>query len=101
MVWVHTIDRESTNDRLIRQRGFFSGMVLILAVRALTLVWQFNQSILLVLLVILKPMYNRFLEGNGSREAQFEYDIFYEIRKLCMGNCNRVVTGPLSTTWAL
>jgi predicted PurR-regulated permease PerM len=51
------------NDRLIRQRGFFFGMVLILAVLALILVWQFIQSILLALalVVILKPMYNWFL----------------------------------------
>jgi predicted PurR-regulated permease PerM len=52
------------NDRLIRQRGFFFGMVLILAVLSLILVWQFVQAILLALalVVILKPMYNWFLE---------------------------------------
>ena len=52
------------NDRLIRQRGFFFGMVLVLAVLALILVWQFMQAILLALalVVILKPMYNWFLE---------------------------------------
>ena len=51
------------NDRLIRQRVFFFGMVLILAVLALILVWQFIQSILLAvaMVVILKPMYNWFL----------------------------------------
>ncbi len=52
------------NDRLIRQRAFFFGMVLILVVLALILVWQFIQAILLALalVVILKPMYNWFLE---------------------------------------
>ena len=52
------------NDRLIRQRAFFFGMVLILAVLAIILVWQFVQAILLALalVVILKPMYNWFLE---------------------------------------
>ena len=51
------------NDRLIRQRGFFFGMVLILAVLALILVWQFIQSILLAvaMVVLLKPLYNWFL----------------------------------------
>src|SRR5512139_346702 len=63
------------NDRLIRQRGFFFGMVLILAVLALILVWQFIQAILLALalVVILKPMYNWFLErkwiDGSSRKA--------------------------------
>ncbi len=63
------------NDRLIRQRGFFFGMVLILAVLALILVWQFVQAILLALalVVILKPIYNWFLERKwikgSSRKA--------------------------------
>jgi predicted PurR-regulated permease PerM len=63
------------NDRLIRQRGFFFGMVLILAVLALILVWQFIQAILLALalVVILKPMYSWFLERKwikgSSRKA--------------------------------
>jgi len=63
------------NDRLIRQRGFFFGMVLILVVLALILVWQFIQAILLALalVVILKPMYNWFLERKwikgSSRKA--------------------------------
>lgn len=57
------------NDRLIRQRGFFFGMVLILAVLALILVWQFLQSILLAvaLVVVLKPVYNWFLERKWTK----------------------------------
>lgn len=57
------------NDRLIRQRGFFFGMVLILAVLALILVWQFIQSILLALalVVILKPVYTWFLGKKWTR----------------------------------
>ena len=60
------------NDRLIRQRGFFFGMVLILAVLALILVWQFVQAILLALalVVILKPMYNWFLERKWIKGSQ-------------------------------
>lgn len=62
-------------DRLIRQHAFFFGMVLILTVLALILVWQFVQAILLALalVVILKPMYNWFLERKwikgSSRKA--------------------------------
>jgi hypothetical protein len=63
------------NDRLIRQRGFFFGMILVLAMLALILAWLFIQSILLALalVVILKPMYNWFLErqwiGGSARKA--------------------------------
>ena len=39
-------------DRLIRQLGFFFGMVLILAVLVLILVWEFIQAILLVILIV-------------------------------------------------
>lgn len=57
------------NDRIIRQRGFFFGMVLILAVLALILVWQFIQAILLALalVILLKPLYNRFLGLKWTR----------------------------------
>jgi len=60
------------NDRLVRQRGFFFGMVLILAVLALILVWQFIQSILmaLALVVILKPVHNWFLEKKLTKGKQ-------------------------------
>lgn len=63
------------NNSLVRQRGFFFGMVLLLAVLASILVWQFVQAILLALalVVILKPMYNWFLERKwikgSSRKA--------------------------------
>ncbi len=51
------------DNRLVRQRFFFFGMVAILAVLALLLVWPFTQAILFALafVVILKPMYNWFL----------------------------------------
>ncbi len=60
------------NDRLVRQRGFFFGMVLILAVLALILVWQFIQSILmaLALVVILKPVQNWFLGRKWTKGKQ-------------------------------
>ena len=60
------------NDRLIRQRGFFFGMVLILAVLALILVWQFIQSILmaLALVVIMKPVHNWFLGRKWTKGKQ-------------------------------
>ena len=50
-------------DRLITQRIFFFGMVAILAILALILVWQFTRAILLAvaLVIILKPVYNWFL----------------------------------------
>lgn len=55
------------NDRLFRQRAFFFGMVLILAVLALFLVWGFTQAILfaLAMVVILKPLYNWVLPRRG------------------------------------
>lgn len=61
-------------ERLIRQRIFFFGMVVILAILTLILVWQFTSAILLAvaLVVILKPLYRWFLarrwvKGTESR----------------------------------
>lgn len=58
-----------TNERLIRQRGFFFIMVAILAVLTLILVWQFVSAILLALalVIILKPVYNWFLSRRWVR----------------------------------
>ena len=52
------------NERLVRQRAFFFGMVAILAILALLLIWPFTKGILfaLALVIILKPMYNWFLQ---------------------------------------
>lgn len=51
------------SDRLVKQRAFFFGMVAILAVLSLILVWQFVQSILLAVAVVilLKPLYTWLL----------------------------------------
>ena len=51
------------NDRFLKQRIFFFGMVAILAILALILVWQFVQAILLAvaLVILLKPLYNWLL----------------------------------------
>ena len=61
-------------ERLIRQRIFFFGMVVVLAILTLILVWQFTSAILLAvaLVVILKPLYRWFLarrwvKGTESR----------------------------------
>lgn len=70
-------------ERLIRQRLFFFGMVVILAILTLILVWQFTKSILLAvaLVVILKPLYNRLLKkkwvkGSESRATGATIIIF-------------------------
>jgi predicted PurR-regulated permease PerM len=59
-------------DRLIQQRSFFFGMVVILAILALILVWQFISPILLAvaLVVILKPLYQQFLEKKWVRGSE-------------------------------
>jgi len=51
------------NDRFLKQRIFFFGMVAILAILALILVWQFVQAILLAvaLVILLKPLYHWLL----------------------------------------
>jgi predicted PurR-regulated permease PerM len=55
--------RTNMAERLIRQRIFFFGMIVILAILTLILVWQFIQPILLAIaiVVILKPLYRWFL----------------------------------------
>jgi predicted PurR-regulated permease PerM len=60
------------NERLIRQRGFFFGMVIILAILAMILIWQFIQSILLALalVIVLKPVYNWFLARKWIKGKQ-------------------------------
>jgi len=51
------------NNRFLKQRIFFFGIVAILAILALILVWQFVQAILLAvaLVILLKPLYNWLL----------------------------------------
>lgn len=59
-------------ERLIRQRIFFFGMVVILAILTLILVWQFTSAILLAvaLVVILKPLYRWFLARRWVKGAE-------------------------------
>jgi predicted PurR-regulated permease PerM len=71
------------NDRLIRQRAFFFGMVAILAILALLLVWQFTRAILfaLAMVVILKPLYNwlfqrKWVNGKAGRATGATMIIF-------------------------
>jgi predicted PurR-regulated permease PerM len=59
------------NDRFVKQRIFFFGMVAILAILTLILVWQFTQAILwaVAVVILLKPLYNWLLNKkwiNGS-----------------------------------
>jgi predicted PurR-regulated permease PerM len=70
-------------DRIIKQRIFFFGMIAILAVLALVLVWQFISAILLAaaLVIILKPVYNwllnkRWINGSASRATAATMLIF-------------------------
>ena len=70
-------------ERLIRQRIFFFGMVVILAILTLILVWQFASAILLAvaLVVILKPLYHwslkrRWVKGSESRAVAATMLIF-------------------------
>jgi predicted PurR-regulated permease PerM len=59
------------NDRFVKQRIFFFGMVAVLAILTLILVWQFAKAILLAvaIVILLKPLYTRLLSKkwiNGS-----------------------------------
>lgn len=70
-------------ERLIWQRLFFFGMVVILAILTLILVWQFTKSILLAvaLVVILKPLYiwilkKKWVKGSESRATGATIVIF-------------------------
>jgi len=61
-------------ERLIRQRVFFFGVVIVLAILTLILIWQFVSAILLAvaLVIILRPLYHWFLgkkwvKGSESR----------------------------------
>ena len=70
-------------DRIIKQRIFFFGMIAILAILALVLVWQFISAILLAaaLVIILKPVYNwllnkRWINGSASRATAATMLIF-------------------------
>ena len=59
-------------ERLIRQRIFFFGMVLILTILTLILIWQFTSAILLAvaLVVILKPLYRWFMERKWVKGSE-------------------------------
>jgi len=59
-------------ERLIRQRIFFFGMVVVLAILTLILVWQFASAILLAvaLVVILKPLYRWFLARKWVEDSE-------------------------------
>lgn len=59
-------------ERLIRQRIFFFGMVVVLAILTLILVWQFTSAILLAvaLVVILKPIYRWFLKRKWAKGSE-------------------------------
>jgi len=61
-------------ERLIRQRVFFFGVVIVLAILTLILIWQFVSAILLAiaLVIILRPLYHWFLERKWvkGREAR-------------------------------
>jgi len=56
-------------EKLIQQRIFFFGMVAVLAVLALILVWPFITAILfaVAVVVIITPLYNRFLRSRWAR----------------------------------
>ena len=59
-------------ERLIRQRIFFFGMVVVLAILTLILVWPFASAILLAiaLVVILKPLYRWFLARKWVKDSE-------------------------------
>jgi predicted PurR-regulated permease PerM len=70
-------------DRIVKQRIFFFGMIAILAILALVLVWQFISAILMAaaLVIILKPVYNwllnkRWINGSASRATAATMLIF-------------------------
>jgi predicted PurR-regulated permease PerM len=60
------------NDRLLRQRAFFFGMIAILAILSLILLWQFIKPILtaVALVIILKPLYTSILRRRGINNNQ-------------------------------
>ncbi len=60
------------NERLIRQRGFFFGMVGILVILAFILIWQFTKAILfaVAMVIILKPMYTWFLQKKWIKGSE-------------------------------
>ena len=59
-------------ERLVRERIFFFGMVLVLIVIAFFLVKPFITAILfaLALVVILKPLYNRLLAARWVKGSE-------------------------------
>lgn len=59
------------NERLVRQRAFFFGMVAILAILALLLIWPFTKAILfaLAMVIILKPLYTWYLQRKWIRSS--------------------------------
>ena len=70
-------------DRLVQQRVFFFGMVVILAFLALALVWPFSQTILLAVavVIIMKPVYSwllgkKWIKGSENRAAGVTVIIF-------------------------
>lgn len=71
------------NGRFVKQRIFFFGMVLILAVLSLILVWQFVQAILLAiaLVILLKPLYTwvlarKWIKGSERKATGLTMLIF-------------------------
>lgn len=80
------------NDRLVRQRAFFFGMVAILAILALILVWQFAKAILfaVAMVILLKPLYmkvfnTKWVNGNERRATQMTMLIFIMIIAIPVG----------------
>jgi len=70
-------------NRLVQQRVFFFGMVVILALLALVLVWPFIQTILLAIavVIIMKPVYSwllgkKWVQGSENRAAGVTVIIF-------------------------
>lgn len=71
------------DDRLIRQRAFFFGMVAVLALLVLLMIMRFTKPILfaLAVVVILKPLYNwllqtRLVKGSEKRATGLTMLIF-------------------------
>jgi predicted PurR-regulated permease PerM len=60
------------NDRFVKQRIFFFGMVAGLAILALILVWQFVKAILLAvaLVILLKPLYSWLLNKKWIKGSE-------------------------------
>jgi len=70
-------------NRLVQQRAFFFGMVVILALLALVLVWPFFQTILLAVavVIIMRPVYGwllgkKWVKGSENRAAGVTVIIF-------------------------